>query len=252
MAPIELLQERLLQLKWLWEAKGVEVSTNKIVFSECDKGFGQVGGSVRIGDVGLWPCAPGTGQPMTPLCTITESFLPAKVFPAGMAATVFVTTRPSVDGCFDQEPAKRFAVHHQDELACALNGHAKIILHSLSEEELPAPHGAVLLDRRYIDFEEMTDAEFDDEHADEDSGLAISKQLGRASWLHEPIYPSSRFLLLLQLTERDIATWQPEHAGIFSGGVGYFYLDKQARRKQQGDEAGFFFIQFKEGEPLPC
>ena len=58
----------------------------KIVFTEKDKGLGQLGGSVRMDDPGLWPLAPDTQEPMTPLCTVTENFLPAKIFPPGMAA----------------------------------------------------------------------------------------------------------------------------------------------------------------------
>lgn len=101
-----------------------------------------------------------------------------------------------------------------------------------------------MLVRRFIDFEPMTDEEFAEEHEDEDSGLGISKQLGRAAWMQDPIYVPSRYLLLLQLTDYEISRWAPQQEGIFLDGIGYIYLDKQARRKKQGDEAGFFFVQY--------
>ncbi|EQL43204.1 hypothetical protein M770_32775 (plasmid) [Pseudomonas aeruginosa VRFPA03] len=90
----------------------------------------------------------------------------------------------------------------------------------------------------------MTEEEFAEEHADEDSGLSISKQLGRAAWMQDPIYVPDRYLLLLQLTDYEISRWATEQEGIFLDGNGYIYLDKQARRKNQGDEAGFFFVQY--------
>ncbi|MCT8165081.1 MULTISPECIES: hypothetical protein [Pseudomonas] len=219
------------------------MNSNKIVFTERDKGFGQVGGSVRMDDPTLWPLAPDTQEPMTPLCTITENFLPAPVFPAGMAATVFITARKR-DGYFNQSVIRRYTVHDEAELPNTHNGFARVLLHRLTDRELPAPTGTFLLERRYIDFEPMTDEEFEEEHADEYAGLGISKQLGRASWMQDPIYLSSRYVLLLQLTDYDISRWAPTQEGIFLDGVGFVYLDKQARRKKQGDEAGLFFVQY--------
>lgn len=45
---------------------------------------------------------------------------------------------------------------------------------------------------------------------------------------------------------KDASLWprSPQHVGLFSDGIGYLYVDRQARRGKQGDEAGFFFIQF--------
>ncbi|MHB2082736.1 hypothetical protein [Pseudomonas asiatica] len=215
----------------------------KIVFTEQDKGFGQVGGSVRMDDPALWPLAPDTQQPMTPLCTVTENFLPAKIFPPGMAATVFITAQKQGGG-FNQSVVSRYSIHDQAELPGIDNGYARFILHRLCQEELPAPPETFLLERRYIDFEPMTEEDFAKEHADEHSGLGISKQLGRAAWMQDPIYVSSRHLLLLQLTDYEISRWAPQQQGIFLDGIGYIYVDKQARRKKQGDEAGFFFVQY--------
>ncbi len=215
----------------------------KLVFTELERDFGQVGGSVRMDDPSLWPLAPDTQKPMTPLCTITENFLPAPVFPAGMAATVFITARKR-DGYFNQSVIGRYTVHDEAGLSNLHNGFARVILHRLTEQELPAPTETFLLERRYIDFEPMTDEEFEEEHADEYAGLGISKQLGRASWMQDPIYLSSRYVLLLQLTDYDISRWAPEHEGIFLDGVGFVFLDKQARKKKQGDEAGLFFVQY--------
>lgn len=62
--------------------------------------------------------------------------------------------------------------------------------------------------------------------------------------MQDPIYFSCRYLLLLQLTDYDLGQWDPQDSGIFNDGVGFVYLDKQARRKKQGDEAGFFFVQY--------
>lgn len=102
----------------------------------------------------------------------------------------------------------------------------------------------MLLERAFIDFEEMTDEEHDEEHQDEDSGIGLSKPSGRPCWLQDPIYEPARYMFMMQLVDADVAEASPQHAGLFGEGIGYLFVDMQARRGKQGDDAGFFFIQF--------
>lgn len=116
----------------------------KIVLSQENHGFGQIGGSVRRDDPDLWPLAPDTHEPMTPLGTFTETFLPTPVLPPGMAATVFITARKR-DGWFNQSVIGRYARHEQSALPEIHNGYTRVILHRLCEQELPVPPDTLLL-----------------------------------------------------------------------------------------------------------
>ncbi|WP_296266631.1 hypothetical protein [Pseudomonas sp. UBA6562] len=220
------------------------MSDNKIIFSDHDEGLGQVGGGAFLEDSALWPKAPDSGEPMTPLMTLTERFLPVKFVPEGMALTVFIVVRQQA-GHFNRATQRHYTVNQNSELGTACkSGYARVVLHTLSERALWPTPGTPLLPRKFINFQAMSEEEVDEELEDEDSGIELSKPLGRPSWLQDPIHGSARHVFLMQLLEADIVAWSPEHEGLFAEGIGYVYLDKQARRGKQGDEGGYFFIQF--------
>lgn len=161
-----------------------------------------------------------------------------------MAITVFIAAQQHGDGSFNQVLQRRYTVHQQSALQEIVgNGFARVILHELADQPIVPSDHPLLLDRAYIDFEEMTDDEHDDEHSHEDSGIDISKPSGRPAWLQDPIYESPRYMFHMQLVDGDIAEASPKHEGLFAEGIGYVFLDQRARRGKEGDEAGFFFIQ---------
>ena len=217
----------------------------KIEFSKDDHGIGQFGGSVRMNDPALWPVTPDTNVPLTPLCTLTEALLPVRFLPPGMAMTVFIAPNRKANG-FNLSTMRRYTVHQQSELQAARDsGYARVILHTLTDHELPQPESAFILDRAFIRKEEFTEAEEDAELEDVDFGLEISKVTGRPAFLQDPIYePSSRYMWLLQLNASELEDIGPRYEGIFEDGIGHLILDKQARKAPQGAEAGYFFIQF--------
>lgn len=51
-------------------------------------------------------------------------------------------------------------------------------------------------------------------------------------------------MFLMQLADGDVTEASPQHDGLLAEGIGYVFLDMRARRGKEGDEAGFFFIQF--------
>ncbi|SPO69289.1 hypothetical protein [Pseudomonas sp. JV241A] len=219
------------------------MDSQKILLGSNDRGLGQVGGGARLPRLDLWPLTPDTQEPMTPLCTITERFLPINFIPAGMALTVFITARQH-GGAFNRAVQRHYTVNQQDDLDKTGNGYARVILHTLAEQELLPAVPPLLLERSFIQFEPLSAQEEDEELADEDSGLEVSKPLGRPSWLQDPIYEPQRYQFLMQLLDSDIAKASPAHEGLLADGIGYLYVNRQARRGKEGDEGGFFFIQF--------
>ncbi|WP_085622736.1 MULTISPECIES: hypothetical protein [unclassified Pseudomonas] len=217
----------------------------KILLSRHDRGFGQVGGAALLKDLSLWPTNPETGMLMTPILTLSERFQPATFVPPGMAITVFLAVNQYQDGSFSRPLQRRYTVNQQAELQDVISsGFARVILHELANQPLEPGNPPLLLERAFIDFEEMTDEEHDEEHHDEDSGIGLSKPSGRPCWLQDPIYEPARYMFMMQLVDADVAEASPQHVGLFGEGIGYLFVDMQARRGKQGDDAGFFFIQF--------
>ncbi|EKT4466920.1 hypothetical protein QEL93_002326 [Pseudomonas putida] len=217
----------------------------KIRLSRHDRGFGQIGGAALLKDLSLWPTNPETGMLMTPILTLSERFQPATFVPPGMAITVFLAVEQHQDGSFSRPLQRRYTVNQQAELQDVISsGFARVILHELASQPLEPGNPPLLLERAFIDFEEMTDEEHDEEHQDEDSGIGLSKPSGRPCWLQDPIYEPARYMFMMQLVDADVAEASPRHAGLFGEGIGYLFVDMRARRGKQGDDAGFFFIQF--------
>lgn len=217
----------------------------KILLSRQDRGFGQIGGAALLKDVSLWPTNPETGMLMTPILTLSERFQPATFVPPGMAITVFLAVEHYPDGSFSRPLQRRYTVNQQAELQDVISsGFARVILHELANQPLEPGNPPLLLERAFIDFEEMTDEEHDEEHHDQDSGIGLSKPSGRPCWLQDPIYEPARYMFMMQLVDADVAEASPQHAGLFGEGIGYLFVDMQARRGKEGDDAGFFFIQF--------
>ncbi|QCI11122.1 hypothetical protein E6B08_06735 [Pseudomonas putida] len=217
----------------------------KIVLSQHNRGFGQVGGGALLKDIALWPANPETGELLTPVLTLTERFQAATFIPPGMAITVFLAAERQSGGSFNRTLQRRYTVNQQSELKAAINsGFARVILHELADHSLEPSDHPLLLNRAFIDFEDMSDDEEQEEHEDEDSGIDLSKSSGRPCWLQDPIYEPQRYMFMMQLLDADVAEASPQHEGLFAEGIGYLFVDLQARRGKEGDEAGFFFIQF--------
>ncbi|HHK1257571.1 TPA: hypothetical protein ACQQSZ_006256 [Pseudomonas aeruginosa] len=217
----------------------------KIVLSRHDRGFGQIGGAPLLKELSLWPVNPQNGGLMTPILTLTEQFRPARFVPPGMAITVFLAVEQQKDGGFSRPLQRRYTVNQQSELQNVISaGFTRVILHELANQPLEPRNPPLLLGQAFIDFEEMTNEEHDEEHEDEDSGIGLSKPSGRPCWLQDPIYEPPRYMFMLQLVDADVAEASPQHAGLFGEGIGYLFVDMQARRGKEGEDAGFFFIQF--------
>jgi len=220
---------------------------DKIVLTQQDKGFGHVGGGAYLKNLELWPTNPKTGELMTPLVTTTERFYAGYgCVPPGMALTVFIAAQHYQSGGFNAALQRRYTVSQQSDLQEQItNGFARVILHDLAPAPLVPGNAPLLLTQAFINFEAMTEDEFDEEIGGEFGGIELSKSSGSPSWLQDPVYePSPRYMFHLQLLDADIAEINPDHEGVFAEGIGYVFIDHRARRGKEGDEAGYFFIQY--------
>lgn len=220
---------------------------DKIVLKQQDKGLGHIGGGAYLTDLKLWPSNPKTGELLTPLVTTTDRFYAGyQCVPPGMALTVFIAAQQYQSGGFNAALQRRYTVHQQSELQEQIeNGFARVILHDLAPEPIVPSNPPLLLTQAFIDFEEMTEDEFDVEIGGEFGGIEMSKSSGTPSWLQDPVYElSPRYRFHLQLLDADIAGINPDHEGIFADGIGYVFIDHRARRGKEGDEAGYFYIQY--------
>lgn len=219
------------------------MSINKIIFSERDLGIGQIGGGARLDDIALWPKDPQTDQLMLPVLTMTSNFLNTPFIPTGMALTVFVSVERE-GGVYKRSSIRRLTVHQQSEMEKLAQGHSKVLLHTLAPLELMPPTLEDPIPRSYIDLQPITAEQMTEELDDPDSGAGLSKVLGRPGWLQDPLNESPRYYFLTQILDADIAKISPRHEGLFAGGIGYVFADNRAKKMKEGDEAGYFFIQF--------
>lgn len=219
---------------------------DKIVLTQNDKGVGHVGGGAYLKDITLWPTNPKTGALLTPLITTTSMFYPGdRCVPEGMALTVFIAAQRFEDGRYNAALQRRYTITQQEDLQAQIsNGFARVILHEIAAEPLVPSDAPSLLGQAFINFEKMTEDEWDEELGSEEGAAALSKSSGGPYWLQDPVYESNRYQFHLQLLEPDLIEVDPNYEGIFEDGIGYLFIDKRARRGQAGDEAGYFFIQY--------
>lgn len=216
---------------------------NQIILSEQDRNLGQIGGGAWLTDLDLWPKDPQTGQLMLPLMAMTSTFLDVSFIPAEMALTVFICVERK-DENYTRSSVRQLAVHQQSEMEKLKLARSCVLLHTLATTELTPSTLVDLIPRTYIAQQPLTSKEMDEELEDLDCGACISKALGRPAWLQDPLSESPRYYFLAQLADADIAKVSPRHEGIFGGGIGYVFADNRAKKMNNGDVGGYFFIQF--------
>jgi hypothetical protein len=219
------------------------MSINQIILSEKDLGLGQIGGGARLNDIDLWPKDPITGHLMIPVLMMTSDFLSTSFIPSGMALTVFVSVERE-GSTYKRSSLRQLAVHQQSELEKLVQRHSKVLLHALAPFELVPEILEDPIPRSYIALQPLTDEQMMDELDDPDSGASISKVLGRPGWLQDPLYEPARYYFLAQILDADIAKVSSRHEGLFGGGIGYVFADNRVKKMKEGDDAGYFFIQF--------
>ena len=216
---------------------------NQIILSGQDHNYGQIGGGAWLTDLDLWPKDPQTGQLMLPVMTITSTFLTVPFIPSGMALTVFLSVDRN-DESYTRASIRNLAVHQQGEMEKLQLGKSCVLLHTLASSELTPATLVDLIPRMYIAQQPLTSEQMKEELEDLDCGVGISKILGRPARLQDPLYESPRYYFLAQLTDSDIAKISPRHEGIFGGGIGYIFADNRAKKMNEGDLGGYFFVQF--------
>lgn len=180
---------------------------------------------------------------MLPVIMMTSEFLNVPFIPSGMAITVFISAERN-DETYKRSSIRKLAVHQQSDMEKSRFGHSKVLLHTLAPMELTPPDLFDPIPRTYFTLQPLTDDQMKEELDDPESGVSISKVLGRPCWLQDPLYESPRYYFLAQLTDAAIAQISAHHEGLFGGGIGYVFADNRAKKMTEGDEVGYFVLQF--------
>lgn len=96
-----------------------------------------------------------------------------------------------------------------------------------------------------ISLKDFTDEEMREELKDEDCGARLSKAFGRLGYLQDDVSFGMKFKFLLQIFENDLAKINSFYNGIFNNGSLYFFLNKNAKKINYGEDIGKLFIQFQ-------
>ncbi|MBO0933298.1 hypothetical protein [Fibrella aquatilis] len=141
--------------------------------------------------------------------------------------------------------SRQMAVNSQDQFGNTKAGYCRVVLHQAGNAPTPPPSADyVPLPLCQVKRSDFSAAEMADEVAEPGRGLDVSKFGGIPGWLQDDIFFQPRYDYALQLSEYDIRRLSPAHEGIFRGGMGYLYIDNNAKKLSTPAEGGYFFIQF--------
>jgi hypothetical protein len=201
------------------------------------------GGLPHLAEGTVWPLCPTTQQPQLHLLTLSPDFFFTPTLAEGYCLSVFVS--------FDYERPenialpREFAISDSSQVTNASRGFCQVLLHKPGTAASPAPsEGYLPLPQCTISRSPFSAQEMKDEVATPGSGLDVSKFGGIPGWLQDDISLGPKYGYLLQVNEYDIRRISSRHEGVFRGGMGYLYLNRNAKKLTPPCEAGYFFIQF--------
>lgn len=216
------------------------MSLNTIHITLENNHIGQLGGGAWLNSLAAWPVDEDTGELLLPLVSFEPAFFPVPQIPSDYMITVFVPAQPN--GLLIGERRERMSHNSNEATLDPARLSTRMILHQKGSEELYPP-AVKLLPKGYLSLEPMSDQELDQENKHSFNGLPVSKQMGRSHWLQEMIRISPRYHLLCQLNEQELGEFDASYQGILHRGLGYVFLDYRIKTLQDGDAAGFFFVQ---------
>ena len=199
----------------------------------------RIGGPPHLPQEMDWPVDAATGEPMTFLFQVEESFLRAAdspiTLPGGSLVSVFMLLRDQ--NGYDTPIVERTSA--PDASFDLRTIATRVIVHLPGEPRRRPPNKL-----RNLQIGGMLPSEPVDDppaHWSPDrSALVTSKVGGLPSWCQDPIMVPGH-VFALQLNYRAFAMAGPARFGnVLFGGIGYLFLEAEPRL---GD-AGFFFLQF--------
>ncbi len=214
---------------------------HKISIVSDNQGVGQIGGGAWLDDFSDWPLDLETKKAMIPLISFNNTFFPLQWFSPDQVVTIFIP----------QTSNGSFSPNYYRSISCNLNNWAlecnrlrtKVIVHKKGKDEL-FNNNVTHFPVGYLDLQEMNEVESKEELEDIWNGNDLSKRLGRAHWLQDPINLGARYHFVAQFNEIDLRRFDTDYDGIFNDGMGYVFFDHRLKKANNNSEAGFFFIQY--------
>jgi hypothetical protein len=206
---------------------------------------GYFGGFPWIENEDNWPICPQTGENMLHLMTILPSIM-GDSFSEDNCVSIFISFDVDVNKSPKKTLSDNYTFHESKDIDKLKSGFSKVIMTKKADKPLNSGKAKFVLPFKNIEKRPYTDKEYEEEKTlveEANMGIDKSKFMGIPFFEQDIIDPSMRYFFLLQLNEWDIDVFAEEYKGIFQGGLGYVYLDRNIKKIQIGKDAGFFFIQ---------
>ena len=204
------------------------------------------GGGAWIEDTKDWPRIPFSERYMTHLMSIFSNIM-GDSFDSNYCISVFISYELDKDGYPKVSLSDKYVVHTQDDLTkFKEEGFTKVIITKKRISSIKEKFSEHVLPTIYIDKRNFTKEEndsYDEEFENSGMGIDGSTLLTNPYFEQDVIkFPMSEDILL-QIDEWDLVDIYPELKGIFQTGLGYLFLNKNYKKKKNGEIIGDFFIQ---------
>lgn len=212
---------------------------------ESSNPVGYFGGSPWVENIAEWPSCPSTEKPMVHLFTILPQMI-GSGFDYEEAISVFISTDLDKNGVPKLSLLNKYTVQETTDLK-KLEGFSRVLKHRKCAGPLQAQHGGISLPFRYLEKRPYTKEESEEEltlFEDTNMGLDFSKFMGIPFYEQDVINPHIKYVFMIQINEWDITSFAPEFKGLFNGGIGYLFLDRNYKKIKPGNEVGIFFVQY--------
>ncbi|MGG6229991.1 hypothetical protein [Tenacibaculum sp. SDUM215027] len=217
---------------------------SKLIFTKekTNNSIGYVGGGVSEMDENFWPKCPEKKTYQTHLFTVFPNFFRNGSIDKDKRISVFISVEKHPLGGVKEGISSRYTVNQRNDLNLLSQGYSKALIYDVSDNENELSLAEINLSKKYFEIIPDDDKYMEEEHKffeEHGMGLDISKLQGIPYFEQDIITPPRKYSFCLQLLEEDIES----DLNIFQSGIGYFYLDRNIKKLQSGDEAGLFFMQ---------
>ncbi|WP_438712357.1 hypothetical protein ACSTS3_08265 [Aquimarina muelleri] len=217
---------------------------SKLIFTKdrTENSIGFIGGGINKISRNIWPKIPLTETYQTHLCTLFPNFFRNGSLPANRNISIFISIEEHALGGVKESISSKYTINQKDDLKLLSEGYSQVIIYDINDNKEDLNLSTIVLDRKYFEISTNNESDMEKEHLffeEHGMGMDISKLQSIPYFEQDIITPSPKHQFYLQLLEEDIET----KFRIFQRGIGYFYLDRNIKKLNSGDNAGLFFIQ---------
>ena len=217
---------------------------SKLIFTikKTENSIGFIGGGINKIPRDIWPKIPLTENYQTHLCTLFPSFFRNGNMSENRNISIFISAEEHNLGGVKESISSKYTINQKGDLKLLSDGYSEALIYDTNEKSEDLSLSTIVIDRKYFEISIDNEEYMEKEHLffeENGMGLDISKLQSIPYFEQDIITPNPKYQFYLQLLEEDI----DENFRIFQRGIGYFYLNRNIKRLNSGDNAGLFFIQ---------